>query len=108
MVPYLRKGSVFICPVRIGGGFRGKILEAMSVGRPIVSTSLGAEGIPADNLSQIFDMFYTTNPQGLGFGLWWVKTFLEQQGGDIAVESQPNRGTTFTITLPCNPPSLRS
>lgn len=45
--PYLRKGRVFVCPVRLGGGFRGKILEAMAVGRPVVSTSLGAEGIPA-------------------------------------------------------------
>ena len=45
--PFLRKGQVFICPVRLGGGFRGKILESMSIGRPIVSTRLGAEGIPA-------------------------------------------------------------
>jgi glycosyltransferase involved in cell wall biosynthesis len=45
--PYLRRGQVFICPVRLGGGFRGKILEAMALGRPVVSTRLGAEGIPA-------------------------------------------------------------
>ncbi len=49
VTPYLRKGHIFICPVRLGGGFRGKILEAMAVGRPIVSTSLGAEGIPSAN-----------------------------------------------------------
>lgn len=47
--PYLKKGRVFICPVRLGGGFRGKILEAMAIGRPVVSTSLGAEGIPASD-----------------------------------------------------------
>lgn len=45
--PYLRKSRVFICPVRLGGGFRGKILEAMAIGRPVVSTFLGAEGITA-------------------------------------------------------------
>jgi glycosyltransferase involved in cell wall biosynthesis len=33
--------------VRLGGGFRGKILEAMAIGTPVVSTSLGAEGVPA-------------------------------------------------------------
>jgi glycosyltransferase involved in cell wall biosynthesis len=49
VTPYIRKGQIFICPVRLGGGFRGKILEAMAVGRPIVSTSLGAEGIPSKN-----------------------------------------------------------
>lgn len=45
--PYLKKCQIFICPVRLGGGFRGKILEAMAIGRPIISTSLGAEGFPA-------------------------------------------------------------
>lgn len=49
VAPYLRKGRIFVCPVRLGGGFRGKILEAMSVGRPVVSTSLGAAGIPASH-----------------------------------------------------------
>jgi glycosyltransferase involved in cell wall biosynthesis len=47
--PYLKKGRVFICPVNLGGGFRGKILEAMAMGRPVVSTSLGAEGIPVQD-----------------------------------------------------------
>lgn len=49
VAPYIKGGRIFICPVRLGGGFRGKILEAMSAGRPVVSTSLGAEGIPAVN-----------------------------------------------------------
>ena len=49
VTPYLRRGQVFICPVRLGGGFRGKILEAMALGRPVVSTRLGAEGIPASS-----------------------------------------------------------
>jgi glycosyltransferase involved in cell wall biosynthesis len=53
VTPYIREGAVFICPVRLGGGFRGKILEAMAVGRPIVSTSLGAEGIPSKNRENI-------------------------------------------------------
>lgn len=45
--PYLARAKVFICPVRIGSGFRAKILEAMASGVPVVSTSLGAEGIPS-------------------------------------------------------------
>jgi len=51
--PFLKKGRVFICPVRLGGGFRGKILEAMAIGRPVVSTSLGAEGVPAHQRENI-------------------------------------------------------
>ena len=49
VTPYLQRGKVFICPVRLGGGFRGKILEAMALGRPVVSTRLGSEGIPASD-----------------------------------------------------------
>ncbi|MCG2659644.1 MAG: glycosyltransferase, partial [Kiritimatiellae bacterium] len=45
--PYLARAKVFICPIRIGSGFRAKILEAMASGVPVVSTSLGAEGIPS-------------------------------------------------------------
>jgi len=50
---FLRKGRVFICPVRLGGGFRGKILEAMAIGRPVVSTSLGAQGVPVEQRENI-------------------------------------------------------
>jgi glycosyltransferase involved in cell wall biosynthesis len=49
VTPYLKRNKIFICPVRLGGGFRGKILEAMAIGRPVVSTRLGAEGIPASD-----------------------------------------------------------
>ncbi|MEW6554407.1 MAG: glycosyltransferase [Actinomycetota bacterium] len=47
--PYFERARVFVNPVRIGGGFRGKILEAMSMGLPIVTTSLGAEGVNAED-----------------------------------------------------------
>lgn len=45
--PYFDRSDVFVCPVRMGGGFRGKVLEAMAAGVPVVSTALGAEGLPA-------------------------------------------------------------
>jgi len=43
--PYVQRSSVFVVPLRIGGGTRLKILEAMSMRMPVVSTSIGAEGI---------------------------------------------------------------
>jgi glycosyltransferase involved in cell wall biosynthesis len=43
--PYLHRAKVFVVPLRIGGGTRLKILEAMSAERPVVSTTVGAEGI---------------------------------------------------------------
>jgi len=44
--PYLQQAKVFVCPVRLGSGLRVKLLEAMAAGVPVVSTTLGAEGIP--------------------------------------------------------------
>ena len=47
--PYLSEASVFVIPMRVGGGTRLKVLEAMAAGLPIVTTSLGIEGIPVQN-----------------------------------------------------------
>jgi len=44
--PFLDEASVFVVPLRIGGGTRLKIFEAMAMGLPVVSTRLGAEGLP--------------------------------------------------------------
>jgi polysaccharide biosynthesis protein PslH len=43
---YLRRARIFVCPVRLGSGLRVKLLEAMAMGLPIVTTSLGGEGLP--------------------------------------------------------------
>lgn len=47
--PFLAKGAVCIVPLRIGGGTRLKIFEAMAMGKAVVSTSVGAEGLPVQN-----------------------------------------------------------
>ena len=47
--PHLAKGSVYVVPLRIGGGTRLKIFEAMAAGRAVVSTTVGAEGLPAEH-----------------------------------------------------------
>jgi sugar transferase (PEP-CTERM/EpsH1 system associated) len=44
--PYLKKACVYVVPLRIGGGTRIKIFEAMAMGKAVVSTSIGAEGLP--------------------------------------------------------------
>jgi polysaccharide biosynthesis protein PslH len=44
--PFLARGAVCIVPLRIGGGTRLKIFEAMAMGKVVVSTSIGAEGLP--------------------------------------------------------------
>jgi sugar transferase (PEP-CTERM/EpsH1 system associated) len=47
--PYVAQRAVFIVPLRIGGGTRLKIFEAMSMAKAVVSTSIGAEGLPVNN-----------------------------------------------------------
>jgi polysaccharide biosynthesis protein PslH len=44
--PYIERAALFIVPIRIGGGTRLKIFEAMAMERPVVSTTIGAEGLP--------------------------------------------------------------
>ena len=44
--PYLERASVFVVPIRIGGGTRLKIYEALAMDKPVVTTSVGAEGLP--------------------------------------------------------------
>ncbi|HEY6330680.1 MAG TPA: glycosyltransferase, partial [Blastocatellia bacterium] len=47
--PYIGQASCFVVPIRIGGGTRLKIFEAMSMEKPVVSTSIGAEGLPVSD-----------------------------------------------------------
>ncbi len=44
--PHVARGAVYVVPLRVGGGTRLKIFEAMAMGKAIVSTSIGAEGLP--------------------------------------------------------------
>ena len=47
--PYIAEATVCVVPLRMGGGTRFKILEAMALCKPIVSTTIGAEGFPVTN-----------------------------------------------------------
>ena len=59
-------------------------------------------GIPDDVVSKIFDPFFTTKEfgKGTGLGLTVVKGIIEEHHGSIEVESEPGKGTTFTVLLP--------
>jgi len=51
--PYLKRCKIFILPLRVGSGMRGKILEAMAMEKCVVSTGLGCEGLDEDALKTI-------------------------------------------------------
>jgi glycosyltransferase involved in cell wall biosynthesis len=44
--PYIRSAAVYVIPLRVGGGTRLKVFEAMALGCPVVSTTIGVEGLP--------------------------------------------------------------
>ena len=57
-------------------------------------------GIPSDKLDRIFDLYYTTKPEGSGIGLSIVYRIVQLHGGEIEVQSTEGRGTSFHIFLP--------
>ncbi|MCK5799844.1 MAG: PAS domain-containing protein, partial [Deltaproteobacteria bacterium] len=57
-------------------------------------------GISPDDVGHVFEPFYTTKSHGSGLGLATVHRTVRQHGGTIDVQSSPDAGTTFTISLP--------
>jgi signal transduction histidine kinase len=57
-------------------------------------------GIPPEQLPRLFHPFHTTKANGNGLGLATTRKIVLAHGGDIAVQSEPGRGTKFTIRLP--------
>ena len=64
----------------------------------VVQISDSGIGITPEKATHMWDMFKQSE-DGVGFGLWWVRTFIERQGGTISFQSEPGVGTTFTIRL---------
>ncbi len=63
-------------------------------------------GIPAEDHERIFTDFYTSKPGGTGLGLSIVRRLVADFDGRITCESEPDRGTTFTVLLPAEPEEL--
>jgi signal transduction histidine kinase len=76
-------------------------------GKMILSIEDTGIGIKREDISQIFERFYkadnsrTQNSSSTGLGLSIVKDIIKEHNGQIEVNSQINKGTTFIVTLPC-------
>ena len=79
--------------------------EAGDDGRVLVRVADSGIGIPADQLEDIFEPFVqvddvrTRTREGTGLGLALVRTMVEQQGGQVSVESEPGRGSVFSLAF---------
>jgi len=72
----------------------------------IVQLSDSGVGIAADDLTRIFDPFFSTGKKGTGLGLWVTQDIVRQHGGRIEVSSDIGRGTVFSIVLQVDSPVL--
>ena len=63
-------------------------------------------GIPPENLSRIFDPYFTTKEEGHGLGLAGTYSFIQSHGGYISVESEVGAGTAFTFYVPASENSV--
>ncbi len=78
-------------------GFSNLNRESLYVEVTIKDTGTG---IKPEQMSKIFDPFFTSKPQGTGLGLSIVYRIVEEHKGEIRVDSMVGKGTTFTILLP--------
>ena len=69
----------------------------------LVEVQDSGTGIAPEKLESIFDPFITSKPEGLGMGLSICRTIVERHGGKIWAANNPDRGATFSITLPVTP-----
>ena len=65
----------------------------------IIDVTDNGIGIPEDNMSQIFQPYFTTREKGYGLGLTIAKNIIDELNGTIIVKSQEGKTTTFTIEL---------
>jgi two-component system NtrC family sensor kinase len=87
------------CQAMPNGG-RLRLAGATRAGRlvEIIVEDTGV-GIPPEQLSRIFDLYFTTKEHGSGIGLSMVYRTVQLHDGDIEVQSVPGRGTTVRILL---------
>jgi signal transduction histidine kinase len=76
---------------------RSRLVDDLSIEILISDTGIG---IRPENVSKIFEMRWTSKKEGMGFGLFWTRDYIEGIGGSIKVESEWQRGTTFRVRLP--------
>ncbi len=71
-------------------------------GHAVVEVRDSGMGIPLEIRDRIFDPFFTTKPagEGTGLGLWICAGIVSALGGEVTVDSEMGRGSTFRVTLP--------
>jgi two-component system sensor histidine kinase HydH len=83
-----------------GGELKVEISADGQRSNVVIKVSDTGSGISREDLSKIFEPYFTTKSTGTGLGLAIAHNILEAMGGKITVESEKEVGTTFTVALP--------
>ena len=92
--------AINACQAMPSGGTLRLSCAVARDGRVQIEVTDEGVGIDPDNLNRIFDLYFTTKPEGSGIGLSLVYRIVQMHDGEIEVESAPGRGTTFRLLLP--------
>jgi two-component system NtrC family sensor kinase len=92
--------AINACQAMPGGGTLRLSCASIPGNRVEVRVADTGVGIPAEHLSKIFDLYFTTKDHGTGIGLSMVYRIIQMHDGEIEVESTKGRGTTFRVLLP--------
>ena len=92
--------AINACQAMPDGGTLRMSCAAASGNRVEVRFEDSGVGIPAEHLSKIFDLYFTTKDHGTGIGLSMVYRIIQLHDGEVEVESTKGRGTTFRVLLP--------
>ncbi len=88
-----------------GGQLLVSVKNGPDMGDTLIEVSDTGNGITVEDLSSIFDPYFTTKPSGTGLGLAIVHNIIEAHHGRIIPHSNRDKGTTMTIYLPAEPPT---
>ena len=95
--------------VRVGRGSLAAMSDGLASGDYLrLEVFDNGSGMSAETRARVFDPFFTTKSAGHGLGLAVVGGIVRGLGGKVHVASEPGKGTTFQVLLPCEEPTAQT
>ena len=91
-----------------GGRFSMVTSYAPATGTISVTLEDTGSGMSDATLARVFDLFFTTKPEGTGLGMALARSVIQRHGGQLSITSEVGQGTRVIIRLPIDPASRAS
>jgi signal transduction histidine kinase len=89
-------------------GPRGRLAVTTSYAPPARTITITLDdtgsGMSEETLARVFDLFFTTKPEGTGLGMALARSVITRHGGQLAINSEVGQGTRVIVRLPIDPP----